>query len=282
MAYYCRPRSVDAALAALADAEGHGRLLVGGTDLLVHLRRDPYASTVVIDLKSVDDLPPPVEIVDGLARIGPTFTMADVAADPTLARCDALIAAARVVGSVAIRNRATLIGNLCNASPAADTAPALLVYGASVTIAGADGLRTIPLDDFFVGPGRTRCGADEIVLRLDIPLPSAGDRSAFERLTRRRGVDLATVSVAAAVDADGRARLGLGCVGPTPLLTDTSPPEDLTDAARLEQTVESLVGVATPISDVRAGRDYREAMIRVLASRAISRAISDDATGGRA
>ena len=273
MATYCRPRTVSEVLAALANAEGRGRILVGGTDLLVHLRKDPFAPTVVVDIKSVNDLPPAVEIDDDVVRFGPTARMAAISSDPFVAgHLPALGAAARVVGSLAIRNRATLIGNICNASPAADTAPALLVYGSTVTLTGPGGDRTLPLADFFIGPGQTRCGPDEIVIRIDVPIPDRGHRSAFQRLTRRRGVDLATVSVAAGVDATGGIVLGLGCVGPTPLLTGVSPSVDLNDPAAVEEAVEELVTIATPISDVRAARDYREAMVRVLAVRAVQSA----------
>ena len=273
MATYCRPRTVSEVLAALASAEGRGRILVGGTDLLVHLRKDPFAPTVVVDIKSVNDLPPAVEIGDDAVRFGPTAQMAAISSHPFVeGHLPALGAAARVVGSLAIRNRATLIGNICNASPAADTAPALLVYGSTVTVTGPGGDRTMPLADFFVGPGQTRCGPEEIVIRVDVPIPERGHRSAFQRLTRRRGVDLATVSVAVGVDPTGRIVLGLGCVGPTPLLTGASPPVDLTDLAAVEGAVEELVSIATPISDVRAARDYREAMVRVLSVRAVQSA----------
>ncbi|MYH72432.1 MAG: xanthine dehydrogenase family protein subunit M [Acidimicrobiia bacterium] len=279
MATYCRPRTVSEVLAALANAEGRGRILVGGTDLLVHLRKDPFAPTVVVDIKSVNDLPPAVEIDDDVVRFGPTARMAEISGDPFIAgHLPALGASARVVGSIAIRNRATLVGNICNASPAADTVPALFVYGSTVTLTGPGGERTLPLVEFFVGPGQTRCGPDEIVIRIDVPIPDRGHRSAFQRLTRRRGVDLATVSVAAGVDADARIVLGLGCVGPTPLVTDASPPVDLTDPAAIEGAVEELVSIATPISDVRAARDYREAMVRVLAVRAVQSATA--ASGG--
>ena len=275
MASYCRPRTVSEVLGALTSAEGRGQILVGGTDLLVHLRKDPFAPTVVVDIKSVNDFPPAVEIGDDAVRFGPTARMSEISSDAFIAdHLPALGASARVVGSIAIRNRASLVGNICNASPAADTAPALLVYGATLTLTGPGGKRTMPLAEFFVGPGQTRCGPDEIVIRIDVPIPDRGHRSAFQRLTRRRGVDLATVSVAAGVNADGRIVLGLGCVGPTPLLTDASPPVDLTDPVAIEEAVEELVSIATPISDVRAGRDYREAMVRVLSVRAVQSAMA--------
>ncbi len=279
MVQYCRPTTVGDAVHVLADAEGTGRVLVGGTDLLVGVRRQPLAPLVLVDLKSASDLPPAIEVTDTTVRFGPTATMASLAADPRLgAWYPALVAASRVVGSIAIRNRATLIGNICNASPAADTAPALLLYGATVTVVGPAGERTLALTDFFEGPGATACGPDELVLRLELPIPDAGQRSAFQRLTRRRGVDLATVSAAAAVSGEGHIALGLGAVGPTPLLARSGTPVDSDDRIAVEAVVDDLIAVATPISDVRAGRQYREAMTRVLSLRAVDAALGTEGT----
>ncbi|MFV1991464.1 MAG: xanthine dehydrogenase family protein subunit M, partial [Acidimicrobiales bacterium] len=143
---YCRPQNVDDALRLLGDAGPAGRVLVGGTDLLVGVRRRPLEPLVLVDLKAAGDLPPAIQVTSEMVRLGPTATMTDIAADERLAAWfPALVGASRVVGSVAIRNRASLIGNICNASPAADTAPALLVHSARVTIVGPAGERTMPL-----------------------------------------------------------------------------------------------------------------------------------------
>ena len=155
------------------------------------------------------------------------------------------------VGSVAIRNRASLVANSCNASPAADTAPPLLVHGARVTIASLDGERTASLRRVL-----PRAPADAVRSRRDgdpieLPRPAPGSGSAFRRLTRRRGVDLATVSVAAGVDRDGGLVLGMGAVGPRPLRTEVPGPVDLADEAALGTALDRLVSAATPISDVR-------------------------------
>ena len=270
MVQYCRPRDLSDALERLGDANGHGRVLVGGTDLLVHVRRQPFEPLVLIDIKTASDLPPAVEITDELVRFGPTAVMSSLAVDPQLrAWFPALVDASAVVGSVAIRNRASLIGNICNASPACDTAPALLVHDARVTILSRDGTRSMPLTDFFLAPGRTACAPGELVIALEVPHPASGFRSAFQRLTRRRGVDLATVSVAAGVTADGAITLGLGAVAPTPLLTAASAPIDCSNVDEVTAAVDELTSIANPISDVRAGREYRMAMTRVLAARAV-------------
>jgi carbon-monoxide dehydrogenase medium subunit len=270
MTRYYRPSTTADALAALAAEGGLARALVGGTDLLVGLRHHTIEPTLVVDLKAVADLPEPIAVGEAGVRVGPTLTMGELAAHPVVRqRYPALVEAALTVGSVAIRNRASLVGNACNGSPAADTVPALLVHDASVTIASRAGERTVPLDDFFLGPRRTLCGPDELVTRIDLPRPPDGFGSAFRRLTRRRGVDLATVSVAAGVDRDGRVVLGLGAVGPRPLRTELDAPFDAADVPGLVRALDERLEIATPISDIRGSREYRHATVRVLARRTV-------------
>jgi carbon-monoxide dehydrogenase medium subunit len=269
MPKYNRPTTLAEALEGLAEGGARARPLVGGTDLLVGLRHHTVEPDVLVDLKGITDLPEPIVVSDDGVRIGATCTLGELVTHPVVREWyPALVEAALTVGSVAIRNRASLVGNSCNASPAADTAPPLLVHGAQVTIASTDGDRTATLDEFFLGPRRTLCGPGELVTRIDLPRPEAGSGSAFRRLTRRRGVDLATVSVAAGVDADGRLVVGMGAVGPRPLLTRTAP-VDLADDAALDAALDRLVEPATPISDVRGSREYRLATLRVLAKRAV-------------
>ena len=270
MPKYYRPTTRAAALAALAEGGERARPLVGGTDLLVGLRHHTLEPDLLVDLKGVTDLPEPVVVTDEGVQIGATYTLGELVAHPVVQRWyPALVEAALTVGSVAIRNRASLVANSCNASPAADTAPPLLVHGARVTIASLDGDRTASLDEFFLGPRRTLCGPGELVTRIDLPRPAPGSGSAFRRLTRRRGVDLATVSVAAGVGPDGGLVLGMGAVGPRPLRAGSDGPVDLADAGALDAALDELLSVATPISDVRGSREYRLATLRVLTKRAV-------------
>jgi carbon-monoxide dehydrogenase medium subunit len=270
MPKYYRPTTRAEALAALAGAGAAARPLVGGTDLLVGLRHHTVDPDLLVDLKGVTDLPDPIVVTDDGVQLGPTLTMGELAAHPVVQEWyPALVEAALTVGSVAIRNRASLVANSCNASPAADTAPPLLVHGALVTIAAQDGDRTATLDEFFLGPRRTLCAPGELVARIDLPRPVPGSGSAFRRLTRRRGVDLATVSVAAQLGPDGRLLLGLGAVGPRPLLTEVSSPVDPADEQALDRALDEGLAVATPITDVRGSREYRLATLRVLAKRAV-------------
>ncbi|QIG45168.1 xanthine dehydrogenase family protein subunit M [Nocardioides anomalus] len=272
MRYY-RPESTADALRALATSPASSRVLVGGTDLLVALRHRTVVPDLVVDIKAARDLREPIRADDAGVTFGPTATMAQVATHPVVQEWfPALVEAALLVGSVAIRTRASLIANSANGSPAADTSPPLLGLGAEVTIASTEGERTVPLRDFFLASRRTLCEPGELVTALRVPRPAAGSASAYLRMTRRRGVDLATCSVAAVVEADGSVTAGLGAVGPTALLGGPTGPLDLGSAEELEHALDTLLEHATPIGDVRAGRPYRAAMLRVLAKRAVLRA----------
>ncbi|SFE57931.1 FAD binding domain-containing protein [Blastococcus tunisiensis] len=275
MPKYYRPTTRADALAALAEGGAGARPLVGGTDLLVGLRHHTLEPDLLVDLKAVTDLPEPIAVDDEGMRFGATCTLGELVEHPVVREWyPALVEAALTVGSVAIRNRASLVANSCNASPAADTAPPLLVHGARVTIASLDGDRTAALDDFFLGPRRTLCGPGELVTRIELPRPAPGSGAAFRRLTRRRGVDLATVSVAAGVGPDGALVLGMGAVGPRPLRAEVPGPVDLDDEASLAPALDRLLAAATPISDVRGSREYRLATLRVLTTRAVRTAAS--------
>jgi carbon-monoxide dehydrogenase medium subunit len=242
--------------------------------------------SVVVDLKRARGLESAIVHVGSSLRVGARSVMADLLADERIrTHFPALVEAARVVGSAQIRHRATLVGNICNASPAADTAPPLLVYDAVANIAGPAGARRVPVAEFFTGPGRTVLSRGEIVSSIDLPIPEGRTGAAFTRLTRRRGVDLASLTVSCLIKPSGEARLAFGAVAPTPLVmkddgdlvAELRRHSTLTDA-----TLDRLVAHASPISDVRASRDYRWAMLRIFIGRALQRAVArlDDDTPG--
>lgn len=272
---YMRPGGLAEVFEALSSPEAV--CLSGGTDLLVGIKHRKIRPGVVVDLKSVEEIPDTIESDDGVIMIGARVVMSTIVADPHInTHFPVLARAASVVGSVQIRNRATLAGNLCNASPAADTAPALLAHGAQVVVSGIGGQRSIPLDRFFLAPGTTALERGEVVTVVEVPIPESRTGSAFSRVTRRRGVDLASVSVACVVDTNGDVRFGFGAVGPTALLA-TARVEDLAD----ENGWDRLLSIASPISDVRAGADYRRAMLGVHSRRALESALAQLSTGGR-
>lgn len=272
---YARPETLAETFALLA-ATPAARVLAGGTDLIVGLRKGTIATPLVVDLKRVAELPWGIEERDGTLRIGARTPMAAICEDARVrAGWPALVEAAQVVGSIQIRNRATLGGNLVNASPAADTATPLLVAGAVLDLIGPSGRRTIPLTEFFLGPRRTALAPTELVHTISLPIADRPVGTAFARLTRRRGVDLATVNLACAVPPGGPVRFAFGAVGPTPFLAvDLSGAllDPSADAPTQEAALRALTSSATPISNVRASREYREAMLLVLARRALATA----------
>jgi carbon-monoxide dehydrogenase medium subunit len=271
---YVQPRTIDAALATLVAAGRDARVLAGGTDVVVRLRARHLRPRIVVDIKRAEGLDATIMAVDGVLRIGARCTLATILADSRVAALfPALVEAARIVGSVQIRHRATLAGNICNASPAADTAPPLLIYGAVVNVISAAGSRAIPLSGFFTGPGKTVLALDELVASIDLPLPSAPVGAAFTRLTRRRGVDLATLTVCAATFASGIVRVALGAVAPTPLLVTMDDVSALRDEARRDEAISRIAAQASPISDVRASAAYRLGMLPVYIRRAVELAL---------
>jgi carbon-monoxide dehydrogenase medium subunit len=203
--------------------------------------------------------------------------MTDIAADERVRRGhQALAEAAAVVGAVQIRNRATLAGNLCNASPAADTAPALLVDGARVIASGPAGSRSIPLDEFFVRSGVTTLAGGELVTAIELPRPATRRGTVHLRRTRRRGHDLASVTVACAIAEDGTTRIAYGSLGPRPLLVvdDSGLLADPTalDSAKRERLAAMFADASPSPTSMRASPDYRLAMLQVLGLRAVETA----------
>lgn len=275
---YERPTTIPAAVALLAEHGPGARLLAGGTDLIIRLRDGTIRPQMVVDLKRIAELDDEIREGDGGLTIGARTTMTDIAADPRIRRdFQALAEAAAVVGSVQIRNRATLAGNICNASPAADTAPALLVYGAIVVVTGPDGTRRIPIDEVFVGSGVTTLARGELVAAVELPRPTDRRGSVHVRRTRRRGHDLASVTLACAVTADGVTRMAYGSLGPRPVvvsdetgvLADPAAPDD----AKMQSLDPLFIDASPSATSMRASPEYRLAMLRVLGLRAVGTAI---------
>ena len=275
---YERPTSLADAFALLADPGSDARLLAGGTDLIIRLRDGSMRPKTVVDVKGIAELDGDIREEDGHLRIGARAVMTDILADERIRRdYEALAEGAAVVGSAQIRNRATLAGNICNASPAADTAPALLVYDARVIVAGPGGRRRIPIDDFFVRSGVTTLAAGELVTAIELPLPHGARGAVHVRRTRRRGHDLASVTLTCAAFADESTRIAYGSVGPRPVLvTDTTgvlADPAAPDAAKSQRLEELLVNASPSARSMRASPEYRLAMLRVLGLQAVGIAI---------
>jgi CO/xanthine dehydrogenase FAD-binding subunit len=274
---FAAPETLEQLLELLSGSGPATRLLAGGTDLIVRLRSGHARPERLVDIKRVHGLSREIEQVDGALRFGARVTMRTITSDARVRRhFPALVEAAMVVGSVQIRNRATLAGNICNASPAADTAPALLVYGAHVNVIGPGGTRRVPLAGFFIGPGRTVLQPAELVSSIDLPIPAEPTGAAFARVTRRRGVDLATINLCALVNDRGESRFAFGAVAPTPVLAVDGGAVVAAAGARaadLSAAIRPLFANTSPISDVRGSREYRTAMLEVMTRRVLASAL---------
>jgi len=274
---YYHPTELNALFELMQQYPSAYKLLAGGTDLLVRLKSGRIAPKAVIDIKAIPEIQGSIERVGESYVIGALTLMSDLESDPTIQHSyPALAEAVHNVGSVQIRNRATLAGNLCNASPAADSAPALLIYQASVVCLSPRGERTLALQDFITGPGKTALAADEIVKQIILPIPPTNQAAAFARLTRRKGVDLATINLCCQVNTNGLTRFVLGAVGPVPVIVEEkdgllSSPDESEEAKKA--CIESLMQKATPITDVRASKEYRQAMLAVLGYRVLVTAL---------
>ena len=262
---YLRPAALSEAASILAEHGDKARVLAGGTDLVIRLRDGTFAPDVVVDIKRIPEMAPGIDVGETEVRISAGTVMTEVHDSPLIQRWfPALAEAARYVGSVQIRNRATLAGNQCNASPAADTAPPLLIYDARLVIAGPSGDREIALNEFFVRSGETALARGELVTAVVLPIPRVPSGSAFQRRTRRRGHDLASVTLAASVDENGTTRVSFGSLGPRPLL--------FVDERGSPDFEEWFAHARPSATSMRAGPDYRLAMLRVLSQRALATA----------
>ncbi len=282
---YERPKTLADAVALLEARGPDARVLAGGTDLIIRLRDGTAHPGVVIDVKGIPELRPAIREDGGLLAISAGVVMTDLVQDERVRRSfPALAEAASVVGAVQIRNRATLAGNVCNASPAADTAPALLVYGAVVVAAGPAGNRRVPITEFFVRSGETTLRRGELVTAIELPLPARRMGAVHLRRTRRRGHDLASVTLCCAVDEAGLTRLAYGSLGPRPVLAEdtTGVLADATGPGDAKAALlDRMFADASPSPrSMRASPEYRQAMLRVLGLRALNTAIERLAAGG--
>ena len=273
---FVQPASIREVIDHLA-ADPDARILAGGTDLIIGLRDGSIRASSVIDVKRVQELDGAIRDLDGGLALGALASMTAIAADERVRTgWTALAEGAAVVGSVQIRNRATLAGNACNASPAADTTPALLIFGAVVIAIGPEGERRIPIDELFVRSRTTTLRPGEVVVRMELPAPSGRVGSTHVRRTRRRGHDLASVTIACSVHESGETRLAYGSVGPRPILvrddTGVLAATESGDAERLAILDRLFAQAAPSPRSMRATPEYRQAMLRVLGLRAIATA----------
>lgn len=271
------PRSIADAVAMLA-ADSGARVLSGGTDLIVQMQSQRIAPSAVIDIKRIDGMIG-VRSEAGGFIIGAATPCTALQEDKALlAAWPGVVEAANLIGSVQVRNRATMAGNLCNASPAADSVPALVAAGATCLVAGPAGTREVAVEAITTAPGRTSLGVGEFLVELRLPARPRSGSDAYLRSIPRTEMDIAVVGCGAALvlDASGTctsARVALGAVAPTVLLVEAAAAAlvgSKLDAAALDALAEVVRAACRPIDDKRGTAAYRTAMAGILARRVVS------------
>jgi xanthine dehydrogenase FAD-binding subunit len=282
---YHAPASVKEATTILAKHGPNGRVLAGGTDLLVQIKEHTrgLAPDYVVSLKNIDELKEVKFTARGGLTIGSGATIASALAVPGVRQhFPAVAQGIEIIGSAQIQYIATVGGNICNAAPSADGVPPLIAYNASCLIAGPRKTRTVPLEEFFVGPGKTVLRPDELLVSVHVPTPPARSGCDYVRHTPRAQMDIAMVGVASHVELTragkiGAARIVLGAVAPTPIrapeteamLLGAQPTEEVLAAAG-----NMAAGEESPISDMRGSAGYRRYITAVLVKRTLRAAVT--------
>lgn len=264
---FLAPTTLDEALRMLGEKEDV-RILAGGTDVIVLLRAGAISCQHMMDVKLIPELNVFGYTNDGLEIGGAVTCNQLIEADFLDEAHDVLRQAAETLANTLLRNRATIIGNLCNASPGGDMIPAALALDARLVAASTAGQREIPLKDFFTGVKKHVLKPDELVVKMIVPRQKG--RGAYLKKRRIRGHDLAQVGVAAFYGEDGALRIAAGAVGPTPVLVEDF---GTMTAGRLKDEKEDIIkkveGAVSPIGDVRSSKEYREAMLRLFTGRLV-------------
>ena len=279
-------KTIEEACSLLAKYKDKARVIAGGTDLLVSIKRREISPQYIINIKTIPNL-------DGINYsqkhglvIGALTTLAEIESSPLVReRFPILSSAAHQIGSPHIRNVATIGGNLCNAAPSADMAPPLIGLGAKAKIKGLKGERVVTVEQFFLGPGASMLQVGEILTEIQVPNPPSHSRGVYLKLPARTAIDIAVVGVAVVVTLDAKginiadARVVLGAVAPTPIRARQA--EDIIKGKAIsheliQKAAQAAADEARPISDVRGSASYRKEIVKVLTNRALKQVTTEE------
>jgi carbon-monoxide dehydrogenase medium subunit len=275
---YDAPTTLDQAVSILKAHGENARPFCGGTDIIIQLRAGVRRTEHLVDIKKIKELQVlSFDAKKGL-RLGAAVPCIEISESDVMRRhYPGLTEAAHLIGSLQIQNRASVGGNLCNGSPAADTTPALIVLGARARIVGPNGEREVPVEAFVVSPGRTVLKPGELLVELLVPAPAPHSSDAYLRFIPRNEMDIAVVGVGAAVTLDGdkvkAARIALAAVGPTPILASKAADAIIgmkLDDAALEAAGRAASAACSPIDDMRGTAEFRLHIAAVLTRRVLS------------
>ncbi len=280
---YCTPKTLREAVSLLAEKGEDARVMAGGTDLIVQLRGKRFQPQRIIDAKDIPELN---ELSFGNRKglvIGAAVPCWRIYNDAEVAaRYPGLIDSASIIGGIQIQGRATFGGNLCNASPSADSTPILIAHSAICHVVGPEGKRSIPAAEFCVGPGKNALKDGELLVSMQLPANKKNQGSHYQRFIPRNEMDIAVVGVGSWVELANRgkefknAHIALGAVGPTPIVAQAAS-EALVGQAVGEEAIaaaaEAAKAVASPISDMRGPAEFRTHLVGVLVKRTLQGAI---------
>ena len=285
--HYVAPRTLDEAVAAFAATKGAGRILAGGTDLLVQMRNGVVTPSAIVDVKKIAEMIAIEETKEGGFKIGAAVPGATLRDHAKLRKAwPGVVEAANLIGSTQIQSRATAGGNLCNGSPAGDSVPAMIAAGAIVTIQGPKGRRELPVEKVPKSPGRLNLEPGEIVVSFTLPPRPKGSSDAYLRMIPRTEMDIAVVGCGVSLTLDNgtctAARVGLGAIAPTVLLVEDAAKaligSKLDDAA-LAKAAAACSAACRPIDDKRGTIVYRTKVAGVLLKR--TTLIAAERAGGK-
>jgi carbon-monoxide dehydrogenase medium subunit len=278
---YEAPQTLDAAVALLAGASGPTKILAGGTDVIVQMETDLIEPSLIVDIKKIPETRRITQENRGF-RIGAAVPGMEIMEHAGLCKAwPGVLDGVKLIGSIQVRGRASIGGNLCNGSPAADSVPPLIAAGAIARIVGSKGAREVPVEEIPAGPGKTTLAKDEIVVSFLLPArpPHSGD--AYQRFTPRTEMDIAVVGVGINLTLDNSgtckaARVALGAVAPTVLLVKECADALIgskVDEAALERLAAAASAACKPIDDKRGTKEYRIKVAGVLAKRTALQAL---------
>jgi carbon-monoxide dehydrogenase medium subunit len=278
---YEAPETLQAAVALLAGASGPARILAGGTDVIVQMETDLIEPQLLVDIKKIPEVRQ-IKAENGGFRIGAAASGMEIMQHAALCKAwPGVIDGVKLIGSIQVKGRASVGGNLCNGSPAADSVPAMIAAGAIARIIGPDGTREVPVEEIPTGPGKTSLRKGEIIASFFLPARPAHSGDAYQRFTPRTEMDIAVVGVGVNLTLDGSgtctaARFALGAVAPTIMLVKEAGAALVgtkVDDAALERLAKAASAACRPIDDKRGTKEYRIKVAGVLAKRTAQQAL---------
>jgi len=282
---YFKPKTLEEAIALLSKYEKKAKILAGGTDLIVTLKDGGEIPEIIIDIKGIEELQK-IKFEAGKLFIGADITFSDlIESDVIREKFPLLEKASKTVASIGIRNRATIVGNICSAVPSADSAPALLVYNAEILVQNAERKRKIPISEWFKGPKKTALSDDEIVVGISVSFPEKRHVGIYEKLSRYDGEDLAQAGIGILVLENWEYRIAFCAVGPIPKRSFRI--EKMLNGKKATDSVIAEIKAVipeeiSPITDIRSTQEYRTHMMQIMFERGMKKAISQLSGGNYA